>query len=261
MVTTGNVPPQTRTKSIRNTIFEQGHLVSTLLTVQDSATFVQTLMKNQPLNVNNYQPGLMAANIVLGRILGPPFVWRFNRANVTVAITETLGTDYVLSIPKLGRIEKQWLLDVNQNVIDLNGAVELAKVSGVQRPTLVAPVYDDNQGNITMRFNSVPDQNYTAAFDYQQKAPLLTGWSQPFGNVPDEFAFVFVKMFLAECALLVNDARFEIWNRSAAYALLAAQDGLDAQAKNIFLEQMLNIGRTSNRSLADGQGGSQGRTI
>lgn len=233
--------------------------MATNLTVQDGVTFVETLLKNQRLNVNNYQPGLMAANIVLGRMLAPPFVWRFNRGTFTIDITEAGGTDYPVVLEDLGRIEKQWMLDVNGKVIALAGEVELAASSDVQRPTQVAPVYDDNAGNITMRFNSVPDEDYTAVFDYQRKAQLITGYATPFQPVPDEFAYVFMKMFLGECALLVNDSRFEIWRREGAFALLATQDGLDQQAVDIFLEQMFGAGRSAVRSQTLGQSGAQGR--
>lgn len=233
--------------------------MSTNLTIQNAVVFASTLIKNQRLNVNNYEPGLTMANIVLGRILGAPFAWRFNRGNFTIAISQGSGTDYTIALPLLGRIETQWLLDADEDIHALQGEVELAKVSSVRRPVEVAPVYDDNAGNITFRFNSVPDQAYTAAFDYQKKAPLLVGWSEGFGLVPDEFAYIFMKMFLAEAALLVNDARFEIWRREGVAALLATQDGLDEQAKAIQFEQMLNVGRTSYRSQAAGQSGAQGR--
>lgn len=237
------------------------HRVSTNLTIQDAVVFASTLIKNQRLNVNNYEPGLTMANIVLGRILGAPFVWRFNRGNFTIAISQGGGTDYALLLPLLGRIETQWLLDADENILQLDGAVELAKVSSVRRPVQVAPVYDDNAGNITFRFNSVPDQAYTAVFDYQKKAPLLVSWGLTgFAPVPDEFAYIFMKMFLAEAALLVNDARFEIWRREGVAALLATQDGLDEQAKAIQFEQMLNVGRTSYRSQMAGQSGAQART-
>jgi hypothetical protein len=229
------------------------------LTISDAAVYVSTLLQNQRLNVNNQQPGLAMANIVLQRMLGSPFVWRFNRGSIDVPISTAGTTDYVVSIPDLGRIETQWLTDATGNISELNGAVELAKVTSVRRPVLAAPVYDDNQGNITLRFNSVPDQNYTAAFDYQRKAPLLTSWAQPFGPVPDEFGYIFNKWFLAEAAILVNNSLFEIWRREAVSALLATQDGLDAQAKLIFLEQMTNVGRTASRSQAAGQSGAQGR--
>src|ERR1039458_2853515 len=233
--------------------------MSTTLTVQNAVVFASTLIKNQRLNVNNYEPGLTMANIVLQRILGAPFVWRFNRATFNVAITTVGGTDYPLYLPTLGRLETQWLVDAQSSVMQLEGRVALAKVSSVRRPELVAPVYDHKAGNITLRFNGVPDEAYTAYFDFQQKAQLLTGWAKGFGPVPDEFAYIFMKWHLSEAALLVNDARFEIWRREAVAALLATQDGLDEQAKAIQYEQMMNVGRSSLRSDAMGKSGAAAR--
>jgi hypothetical protein len=233
--------------------------MSSTLTVQNSVTYCSTLIKNQRMNINNYEPGLTAARDILQLMLAPPFVWRFNRSSFSIAITGAGGTDYVVSLPTLGRIEMQWLVDSNGNVIALNGAVELAKSSEVRQPKQVAPVYDDNNGNITFRFDSVPDQAYTAFFDFQVKAPLITGWSQGFGPVPDEFAFIFNKWMLSEAALIVNDARFEIWRREAIAGLLATQDGLDAQAKNMFYDQMMNVGRTNFRGQSMGQSAAKAR--
>jgi hypothetical protein len=233
------------------------------LTVQDAVTFCSTLIKNQRLDVNNLQPGLGMGNIVLQRMLGSPFIWRFNRATFSIAITEGGGTDYTQTLPLLGRIEKQWLVDATEaaNIYELNGAQALAVVSSIRRPTHVAPVYDDNLGDLVFRFNSIPDQDYTANFDYQQKAPLISSYGQTFGPVPDEFAYLFLKGFLAEAGLLVNDSRFPLWQRDFAYGLLATQDGLDEQARNMFLEGFLNVGRTATRSQMAGQTGGQGRAV
>jgi hypothetical protein len=68
-----------------------------------------------------------------------------------------------------------------------------------------------------------------------------------------------MKWYLSEAALLVNDARFEIWRREAVAALLATQDGLDEQAKAIQYEQMINVGRSSLRSDAMGKSGAAAR--
>lgn len=233
--------------------------MSTNLTIQNSVTYCSTLIKNQRMNINNYEPGLTAARDILQLMLAPPFVWRFNRGSFSIAISQAGGTDYVVNVPTLGRIETQWLVTSADVIWDLNGAVALSKVSSVRRPVTVAPQYDDNQGNVTFRFNSVPDQTYTAFFDYQQKPPLITGWSQGFGPVPDEFAFIFNKWMLSEAALIVNDARFEIWRREAIAGLLATQDGLDAQAKNMFYDQMMNVGRTNFRGQSLGQSGAKAR--
>ena len=160
-------------------------------------TYVKTLIKNQRFSIDNLQPGITMANIVLQRMLGAPFVWRENRANISQAITTTGGTDYVVVISNLGRIETQWLTDANQNSIALEGAVSLPKVSTTRRPLKVAPVYDDNEGNITLRFDAIPDQNYTAYFDYQKKAPLLTSYAATFEPVSDEFGYLFNTGMLA----------------------------------------------------------------
>lgn len=227
--------------------------------VMNSVVYVQTLIKNQRLNVNGQEPALTMSNVILQRVLGPPFIWRQNRASFSVPITAGGGTDYLVSLPNLGRIETQWLSDSKGQQTELTGALCLAKVSASRRPTKVAPQYDDNLGNITFRFNSVPDQNYTAWFDYQQKAQLITSWANPWGVIPDECGYIYNTGFLSLGALLVNDARFGIWEREFVGSLLGAQDGLDEQARAIFLGQWLSDMRTATRSQGAVQGGVAGR--
>lgn len=233
--------------------------MASTLTLGNSIVFASTLIKNQRLNVNNQEPALTMGNLVLQRMLGAPFIWRFNRGSFSIPITNAGGTDYAVTLANLGRIETQWLTNSTGAILELNGAVELAKVSTSRRPTHVAPVYDDNAGTITFRFSAIPDQNYTAWFDYQKRPSLMTSSASTFGPVPDEFSYLFNKGYLAEAALLVNDSRFPIWQRDFVGGLLATQDGLDAQAKAIFFEQMLNTGRTATRSQAAGQSGAQAR--
>lgn len=231
------------------------------LNVRNSITYCQTILKNQRGNVNNLEPGLTAANTVLQRMLGAPFIWRQNRGNFTIDIATADGTDYVQSISDLGRIETQWLTDGNGKIFELKGDQSIAQVGTIRKPTTVAPVYDDNQGNVTFRFNSIPDANYTAFFDYQRKATLLKSYGQNFGPMPDEFGYLFNRGMLFELALLVNDSRAQVWGREFVAGLLATQDGLDAQAKQIFYDQMLNDGRTSLRSQGLAQAGNTGRQV
>ena len=235
--------------------------MATTLTIMNSIVYVQTLLKNQRLSVNNLEPGLTMGNIVLQRMLGAPFVWRFNRVNFQIPVSTAGGTDYVISAPNMHRIETQWLTDAKGSVFELKGDVTKPKVSAQRRPQTAAPVYDDNNGNITFRFDAVPDQPYTAYFDCQQKPRLLTSFADTFGPVPDEFGYLFNKGMLSEGGLLVNDSRFPIWERDFISGLLATQDGLDAQSKSIFYDQMLNAGRTSTRSQAAGQSGAQARQV
>jgi hypothetical protein len=222
-------------------------------------TYVSTLIDNQRLNVNNLEPGNTMANTVLQTMIGAPFVWRQNRFTFQVPITPGGGTDYDISVPTLGFIETQWLVDDDGNVYELNGATSLAVVSAVRAPTLVSPQYDDNAGNITLRFNGVPDQNYTAFFDAQNAAPLITGPANTFSPFSDYFGYLFNKGMLSEGALLVNDSRFSIWRAEWIAQTLATQDGLDAQAKDMFFNQFMNTTRTAQRSQGMGQSGTVGR--
>ena len=318
------------------------------LTIENAFAYVSTNLGNQRLNVNGLEPGNTCANKVLQRMLASPFIWRFNRANLAIALvpagwvqiltqqfisaagvqsikytfngsqvlavgstvtlqaipgatalngtqqtvtasaagtftiqtgsgsvnsaaTNTTGaagpniagatgqTDYTAVLEDLGRIETQWLTDTSGTIYELNGVQSVARNSTAKRPTQMGPVYDDNAGDITFRCNAVPDQVYTAYFDYQRKAPLITGPGFTFSPVPDEFGYIYNTLLLAECALLVNDARFNVWEQQGVAALLATQDGLDAQAKDIFYNQMINAGRTNMRGQMATQSGAQGR--
>jgi hypothetical protein len=233
--------------------------MSILLSVQNSMTYAQTLIDNQRLNVNNMEPGITMANTVLGTMLGPPFVWRQNRRNITFPITTAGGTDYALYVPTMGFIETQWLEDEDHNILELKGETALAKVSFNRTPTLIAPQYDDNEGNITFRVNSVPDANYTAYLDIQNAAQLITSPADTFAPLSDYFGYLFNKGFLSEAALLVNDSRFSIWRSEWIAQMLATQDGLDEQAKDMFYSQFMNTTRTVQRSGSMTQNGTAGR--
>lgn len=208
------------------------------LNTQNTINWATTIIKNQPLNISNWEPGLGFLNIVLQTMLGAPFVWRFNRKNVSFGISNAGGTDYVVVIADLGRIESMWLVNAAGNVQPLEGAVELPKTATVDQPTQMAPVYDDNAGNITFRFNSIPDTQggpYTVFIDYQAKAAQLTSYGNTFSPVPDEFAYVFNMLFLGLAGNLANDPRAQLWGTKGIAALLGAQKGLQAQEIAIFL--------------------------
>jgi hypothetical protein len=235
--------------------------MATTISMMDVWVYAMTLLKNQQLDINNLQPGLQAGNDILEVMLCAPFRWPWNRGNVSFPITTAGGCDYTQALPTLGFIETQWLSDAQSNIMELKGRVSLAKVSGRRRPIEVAQQYDDGEGNITFRFGSVPDGNYTANFDFQQKPKRLTSPASTFGPVPDQFSHLFMKGVLSEGALIVNDSRFTIWRREWIAQVLATQDGLDEQQKNIFYEQMMGVGRTSYRSQQAGVQGSAGRGI
>lgn len=235
---------------------------ATTLTVQNAINFATPILKNQPLQVSNQEPALSAANIVLQRMLSAPFRWRFNRSVIefVTAVTTPPTTDYSVNVTNLGFLEECWLIDSNDNATQLNGVLSLAVDTNITRPTLIAPQYDNDAGEITFRLQNAPDAVYTVNCNYQQKPPLLTSVASPWYPVPDEFCYIFYLGFLCFVSLLINDSRFPIFEKWFIGALLAAQDGLSEQEKNVFLGNWMADVATVARAQARVNAGSAGRT-
>jgi hypothetical protein len=208
--------------------------MSTTLNLRNTMNFVAPFLKNQPLEVSNMEPALMVGNIVLSAMLGPPLRWRWNRREVNFPITGAT-TDYLRSVANYGFLEMAWLLDGSGNQHPLGGALALTVNPDLKRPEKMAEQFDDNAGNITFRFDAIPDQPYTCYVDYQQSAPLLTSPASGWSPVPDYFNYVYSWGYLAAISLLVNDARFPIFEKYFIGRLLGAQSGLSEQERNIFL--------------------------
>ncbi len=228
------------------------------LTLQNSINFATPILKNQPLQISNQEPALTAANMVLGTMLGPPMKWRFNRKEFNFPVTNA-GTDYLIALPTFGFIETQWLVDGSGNHFSLNGAISLPVNATQGRPEKLSPQLDDNQGNITFRLDKTPDQNYTVYVDAQQKAPLMTSAASEWAPVPDEFQYIFQQGFLSVMSLLVNDARFPVFENYFIARLLGAQDGLTDQERNIFVANWMALTQTLARSQGSVNAGVAGR--
>ena len=208
------------------------------LNLQNTINWAQPLIKQQPLNVSNMEPGLTFGNMVLQRVLGPPFSWRFNRGSANFAIQNSGGSDYSVAILNLGWIEDEWLEDANGVYYPLEGAIALPRASTADRPRQIAPQFDDNAGNIVFRFNTIPDTEggpYRAFVDYQKKAPLIQSYGDTFAPIPDEFSYIFNMLFLAFAGQVASDPRAAYWGTQGVAALLGAQKGLKIQEIAIFL--------------------------
>ena len=229
------------------------------LTLQNSMTFVSPILKNQPLMVSGNEPAQTAADMVLGVMLGPPFKWPFNRQATTFPIGPLLGIDYTVVLPDWGFLETQWLADSTGKIYQLTGATTLARESGVARPTKVSLQFDDTADNLTFRVNQTPDQNYTVNLNYQKKMVPLTSSGSYWGQVPDRFGYIFNQGFLAMMSLLVNDARFPIFESFFMSRILGAQDGLTDQERDLFIGNWANVVQTLNRGTSSVTTAAAGR--
>lgn len=235
--------------------------MSVTLTLTNSASFVRPYLKNQPIWVNGQEPGLMAGNLVLQIMLAPPLRWRFNRRQFSFTCSSAIPTtDYPVGLADFGFMETQWVTDPATGISTaMNGAISLGVDAARSRPTQIAAQYDDGMGTITFRVKNTPDKAYTVYGDYQRKPFLLMSFASYWDVVPDDFAHVYNLGYLAFLSLLVNDSRFPVFERWFLSRILSLQDGLDDQARDIFLQNWMNASRSVQRSQAMTQMGSAGR--
>jgi hypothetical protein len=235
--------------------------------LQNTLTWALPFMKFYPQAIQGNEPAVSNANIILQTILGAPFCWRWNRASknfvmIAPAGNPQVGTqDYIQAVADFGFIETAYVIDpaAPNQPYELKVKNVLSKEAQIARPGHVAAQYDDNAGNITLRFSGVPDKAYNAEIVYQRKAVLMTSLASPWSPLPDEFSYVFNWGFLALAAILAGDPRFPIFNQRFLSNLLGASDGLDAMQKNIFLGNWTEITKMLERSQMGAQLGTQAR--
>lgn len=233
--------------------------MASILTLQNTINWCRPYLKQQPFDVTNTEPAVTSANNVLGVMVGPPMIWRFNRNMIQIPVTAA-ATDYAIVVSDFGSMEDLWLEDATGKMHSVEGAISLPRDSAnPSRPKQVSPQYDDNQGTITFRVKPIPNTDYTIFIDYQKKLVPLESWASPWAPVPDEFQYIFNLGFKAEMAQLTNDARFPIWQRDFVARLLSAQDGLDEQAKAIFLGQFEAFTASLTRAAGRVQTGTNAR--
>lgn len=231
--------------------------------IMSSALFAQPFIGYQPVNISNQEPALTAANLTKQTMLGPPFHWMWNR-NAFHVPAETGATsfqqDYLLPLPDYGFAEKIWLTDPTDKVIEITNIVSaLAMESIVKRPSSAALFTQDEDGNVTLRLNTIPDQAYMIDGLYQSAPTWMTSLAALWAPIPDHLAFIYDWGFLGFISLLVKDARAPIFLGKFASHLLGSQDGLTAQQRNIFLGNFLETMNQQGREQLATQQGAQGR--
>ena len=234
-----------------------------------SAKFALPLLNYQPIQIAGDDPALTAANLTKQTILGAPFDWRFNRTEMMLPLVPaTQGNlpsagqqDYIIPAPNFGFLSRVILKDANGRIVEIEIRTSLSPETLVQRPQTAAAQFDDNQGNITLRFNSIPDQPYTAFILYQHKPVPMTSMAATWAPIPDELSYIYDWLFVAYLSLLVKDARMPIYRQMGLAHLIGAQDGLDETQRNIFLGNFVEVIQTPIRAQARAQQGMAARQV
>lgn len=208
--------------------------------IMSSALFALPFLGYQPVNISNGEPAITAANLTKQTVLGPPFAWPWNRNYFQQDITGD-SQDYFFPLPDFGFLERASVTDGNGNVAEIKIRLALAEENHIQRPASVAVQLQDDSGNVLVRMNAIPDQEYTLKGTYQIAPILMSSLANTWAPIPDYLSYVYDWGFLSTVAMLTKDARFPIFVQRFMSHLLGAQGGLTSLQRNIFLGNWLEV--------------------
>lgn len=181
----------------------------------------------------------------------------------TVTWTMSFVTDYVQLLTDFGFIEKAQVTTAAGVITEIPTIkLELTQDAGSGRPNAVGAYIDDNAGNITFRFMpGLQDQLYTINIIYQKKAVLLSAVTGANGTwpIPDEYSLVTNWGFLTYYYFFGGDQKLTLAHQQFINGLLAINDGLSDQEKEIFREQWNGIMRSGSSAAVKSQQGNQSR--
>lgn len=210
----------------------------------------QQYARLEPLvfTANTYNdPAFSNADWVMQTILAPPFAWRWNRVSKgspsAPAFVTIIGqTDYPISLPDFGWLEKATLYDPKSGYIATELQVELLKAQETSpaTPQRISTQLDDGEGNITFRLFGAPDEVYNVTLEYQKAAPLFTSTTQLWAPIPDYMSFVYNEGFDAKTFEYLNDPRFQTSMQLFYQELAQVSEGLSDSQKNLWLSDKLN---------------------
>jgi hypothetical protein len=238
--------------------------MASTITLQNVVNWALPILRYQPLTIGTAnEPSITSANIVLQTILGPPFIWRWNR-NTNSSTSTVAGTqDYTIALSDFGYFEKATVTDSTGNVTELVWkevlSVETSVSSSRARPSFVSTQLDDNAGNITFRLMPVPDQIYTFTVIYQKAPVLFSSLSGTWAPIPDYMEYIYTRGFLAFALELADDNRFMVEHQRFLATLISSAEGLSEMQKNIFLGGALTTNAQAQAAQLRTQQGAQAR--
>jgi hypothetical protein len=174
--------------------------------------------------------------------------------SVTGTILSQAGND------NFGWIEQASLKGADNKVYQINFIKNVLTADANQnRPTWISPLIDNNAGSITWRLTPVPEQNYTVNILYQQKPTLFPNTSsaltQTWSPIPDEMSVIYNHGFKALALLYKGDERWVGEYQQFLRSLVSSSEGLSAEQKGVFVENMLATKLQASRAglVAGGQ--------
>ncbi len=134
--------------------------------------------------------------------------------------------------------------------------LSLDSVTG--RSTFISPESEDANGNVTFRVMPSPDEAYPISIHAMLTPPQITSVNQTWSPLPDYLQNVYTLGFLAYMMAFNDDPRAPMYNSQFKAAILARQDGLTQEERDIFLN---NWDMLTSRQQMNAQQGTQARGV
>lgn len=240
--------------------------MASTITLKQTIDMTQRFIYNAPLlYVNSGELAYSIGNYVRQFMLGPPFVWRWNRGFVP-SVTLIVGQiDYTVNISDFGFLEKAIIIQPpgSGNTVQKSYELEIRQTlvgeSVLGQPAFISVIADDNNGNITFRLMGVPDQAYALNLIYQKAAPSFRSTTETWAPIPDYYEYIYDLGYLAKTYEYKGDERFAFAHQEFMRNVVSASDGLTDTQKNIFLDQRLTYARELQGDQQKGQIARAGR--
>jgi hypothetical protein len=187
--------------------------------------------------------------------------------------TSLTSQDYVVAPPAgynaAGGATQGWFSHIDHaSVYDISSTtprwVELTVKNNLSldsvtgRSTFISPESEDANGNLTFRVMPSPDEAYPISIHAMLTPPQITSINQTWSPLPDYLQNVYSLGFLALMLAFNDDPRAPMYNAQFKGALLARQDGLSQEERDIFLN---NFDMLTPRQQMNAQQGTQARQI
>jgi hypothetical protein len=196
-------------------------------------------------------------------------------ADITAGtFTGTTTQDYVIAPPTgynmtggstvgwFSHIEHSSVYDITNvaspNWMELTVKNNLSLNSSLGRATFISPESEDANGNVTFRVMPSPNKAYPITIHVALTPPTITSINQTWGPLPDYLQCVYDLGFLGWMLAFNDDPRAQMYNSQFKAALLARQDGISQEERDIFLN---NWDMLTGRQTMTAQQGMKAREV
>ena len=142
--------------------------------------------------------------------------------------------------------------------VELTTKNNLSLDSATGRSTFISPESEDTNGNVTFRVMPSPDEAYPISLHVMLTPPQITSVNQTWAPLPDYLQNVYSLGFLGWMLAFNDDPRAPMYNSQFKAAILARQDGLTQEQKDIFLN---NWDMLTSRQQMNASQGTQARGV